>query len=136
VYLTIYCRKLRPDIQIIARATAERIVGALHRSGADLVMSYASMGANAIFNLLKRSDVQMIAEGLDIFKFKIPRTLIGKSMAELNMREATGCTVLAVSSADGMQINPSPTEPFPAEGEIVVIGSAEAEKVFLAKYST
>ena len=136
VYLTIYCRKLRPDIQIIARATAERIVGALHRSGADLVMSYASMGANAIFNLLKRSDVQMIAEGLDIFKFKIPRTLIGKTMAELNMREATGCTVLAISSAEGMQINPSPTEPFPAEGEIVVIGSAEAEKVFLAKYST
>ena len=136
VYLTIYCRKLRPDIQIIARATAERIVGALHRSGADLVMSYASMGANAIFNLLKRSDVQMIAEGLDIFKFKIPRTLIGKTIAELNMREATGCTVLAVSSVDGMQINPNPSEPFPAEGEIVVIGSAEAEKVFLAKYST
>ncbi|MDE0838699.1 MAG: NAD-binding protein [Kiritimatiellae bacterium] len=136
VYLAIYCRKLRPDVQIIARATAERIVGALHRSGADLVMSYASMGANAIFNLLKRSDVQMIAEGLDIFKLEIPRTLIGKTMAELGMREATGCTVLAVSSADGMQINPSPTLPFPAEGEIVVIGSAEAEEVFLAKYST
>jgi Trk K+ transport system NAD-binding subunit len=41
VYLTLYCRRLRPDIQIISRATLERNVSTLHRAGADFVLSYA-----------------------------------------------------------------------------------------------
>jgi Trk K+ transport system NAD-binding subunit len=64
IYLTLYCRHLRPDVQIISRATLERHVPTLHRAGADFVMSYASMGANAIWNLLQRNDVLMVTEGL------------------------------------------------------------------------
>ena len=63
IYLTIYCRKLHPDIQIISRANRERNVSTLHRAGADFVASYASMGANIISNLLKHSDILMLAEG-------------------------------------------------------------------------
>src|SRR5690606_35979816 len=70
IYLTIFCRRLRSDIQIISRATHERNVSTLHRAGADFVMSYASMGSNIIFNLLKRSDVLMLAEGLNVFRMK------------------------------------------------------------------
>jgi Trk K+ transport system NAD-binding subunit len=55
VYLALYCRRLRPDIQIISRSTLDRNIDTLHRAGADFVMSYASMGANAIFNLLRPS---------------------------------------------------------------------------------
>ena len=75
IYLTILCRKLRPDVQIISRATLDRNVSSLHRAGADIVASYASMGANAIFNLLQRSDVLMVAEGLSVFKVKMPASL-------------------------------------------------------------
>ena len=66
VYLTIYCRQLRPDIQILSRATHERNVATLHRAGADSVLSYASMGASAVMNMLKRSKILMVAEGLDL----------------------------------------------------------------------
>ena len=38
VYLTIYGRKLRPDIQIITRAFLHRNIEPLHRAGADFVM--------------------------------------------------------------------------------------------------
>ena len=61
VYLTLYCRKLRPDVQIISRATLERNVSTLHRAGADFVLSYASMGATMIFNVLRRTDILVIA---------------------------------------------------------------------------
>ena len=37
IYLTIYCRKLRPDIQIISRSTLERNVASLYSAGANLV---------------------------------------------------------------------------------------------------
>ena len=67
IYLTLYVRRLRPDIQVVSRATLERNVSTLHRAGADFVMSYASMGANAIYNVLEKGDVVMLAEGLHVF---------------------------------------------------------------------
>ena len=41
VYLTIYCRRLRPDVQIIARANTDKNISTLYRAGADAVLSYA-----------------------------------------------------------------------------------------------
>ncbi|PON10708.1 potassium transporter TrkA, partial [Candidatus Entotheonella serta] len=77
VYLTLLCRHLRPDIQIISRATLERNVPTLHRAGADFVMSYASLGANTIWNFLMQNDVLMISEGLSVFQVSLPTTLVG-----------------------------------------------------------
>lgn len=66
IYLTIYCRSLRPDIQIISRANNERSVSKLHRAGADQVLSYASMSANSILNLLMPGQLLMAEEGMSI----------------------------------------------------------------------
>jgi len=134
IYLTIYCRRLRPDIQIICRTTQERNIATLHRSGADFVMSYASMGANMIFNLLNRSDILMVAEGLDVFKVKLPSTLSGKTLAESEIRQKTGCNVVGIRTADGIQCNPDVTLPLPNNSEIILIGSAKAENRFLKLY--
>ncbi|MBW2034758.1 MAG: NAD-binding protein, partial [Deltaproteobacteria bacterium] len=35
IYLTIYCRRLQPDIQIISRANLDRNISKLHKAGAD-----------------------------------------------------------------------------------------------------
>ena len=134
VYLTIYCRRLRPDIQIISRANLERNISTLHRAGADFVMSYASMGANTIFNLLERSNTLMVAEGLDVFKVKIPAALAGQTIAGSSLRRETGCTVIALDIDHTIQVNPDPFQPLPAEAEIILIGSVEAEKRFLERY--
>ena len=134
IYLTIYCRRLRPDVQIVSRATLERNAASLHRAGADFVMSYASMGANAVFNLLERSDILMVAEGLDVLKMRIPTGLQGKSLAESSIRAKTGCSVIAVSTDGSMDINPDPHAPLPADAEIVLIGNVEAERRFLEIY--
>lgn len=134
VYLTLYCRRLRADIQIISRATLERNVGTLHRAGADFVISEASMGANAIFNLLQRSDILLLAEGLDVFKVPVPPSLAGKTLAESDVRKETGCSVIAIDGGNGAEVNPHPGNAIPADAEIIVIGSAESEQRFLARY--
>ena len=134
VYLTIYCRRLRPDIQIISRVALERNISSLHRAGADFVMSYASMGANAVFNLLERGGTLMVAEGLDVFKLRMPTSLAGKTIAESGIRPTTGCTVIALDSDGTTQVNPDPTRPLPAEAEMILIGSAEGESRFLGKF--
>ncbi|MCH8805241.1 MAG: potassium channel protein [Planctomycetes bacterium] len=134
IYLTIYCRRLRPDVQIVSRATLERNVATLHRAGADSVMSYASMGANAVFNLLERSDILMVAEGLDVFRMKMPASLKEKTIVESAIRAQTGCSVIAISKDGVMDINPDPRTPLPADAEIVLIGTVQAEKRFLELY--
>ena len=134
VYLTLYCRRLREDIQIISRSTLERNIDTLHRAGADFVISEASMGANAIFNLLRRSDVLLLAEGLDVFKVPVPAPLAGRTLAESSIRQETGCSVIAIDAGDGAQVNPPPGTSLPSSAEIIVIGDAESEQRFLHRY--
>lgn len=134
VYLTIYCRKLRPDIQVITRATLERNLATMHRAGADFVLSYASMGANAILNLLKRSDTLMVAEGLDLLKVKVPTQLVGQSIADTSIRKETGCTIIAIKTKGSLEINPDPSSVLPKDGEIILIGTTESEDRFFKEY--
>jgi voltage-gated potassium channel len=134
IYLTIYCRRLRPDIQIISRATLERNVSTLHRAGADFVMSYSSMGANAIFNLLKRSDILMVAEGLNIFRVKVPAQLAGKTISQTMVRELTGCSIIAIKTDAEFQVNPPPSALLESDAEMVLIGTVEDETRFLVRY--
>lgn len=131
IYLAFYCRQLRPDIQIISRATNERSVSKLHMAGADLVMSYASMGANSIINILKSDEISMFTEGLNIFIRPMPRSLIGKNLIESSIRQSTGCSVIALKSSGGLKVGPDPSVPLDGQDELILIGTTEAEQHFL-----
>lgn len=131
IYLTIYARRLRPNIQIISRSTLQQNISTLHRAGADFVMSYATLGANAIFNILERNDVVMIAEGLNVFTVPTPHTLGGKKIVDSAVRQQTGCSILAVNKDGHQTINPPPDMVIPGESELVLIGNLEAEQAFI-----
>jgi Trk K+ transport system NAD-binding subunit len=134
IYLTIYCRRLRPDMQIISRATLDRNINVLHSAGADLVMSHASMAANTLLNILNPGRVLMLTEGLNIFRYKVHSSLAGSSLVESGIRENTGCSVIAIHRAGSMQINPDPSKALRNNDEIIMIGTAESEKKFIAMY--
>jgi Trk K+ transport system NAD-binding subunit len=129
-YLTIYCRKLRPEAQILARCTGERSLATLHRAGADLVMSYASMGSNVILNHLKQERMLMVAEGLDVFRMRVPAALAGKTVGGCGIREKTGCSIVALGAAGQMRIVPGPDETLAADSDLLLIGTLEAQGVF------
>ncbi|MGM0545592.1 MAG: potassium channel family protein [Bacteroidota bacterium] len=134
IYLTIYARRLRPDMQIISRATLQRNVSTLHRAGADFVMSYATMGANVIFNILERNDVVMIAEGLNVFNVETPEKLIGKTLVESQIRQDTGCSVLSIKEGEHQKINPEPDSVLTKGSELVLIGNLKQESQFMDLY--
>jgi voltage-gated potassium channel len=136
VYLTIYCRKLRPDIQIITRAFLHRNVEPLHRAGADFVMSQDHMGANTIFNLLNRAEILMVTEGLDVFSQKTPKSLVGVKLKDSRITEKTGCSIVAIKGDSGTIITPSSEHQFSANGEIILIGDEAAEKAFERKFGS
>ncbi len=136
IYLTIYCRRLRPDIKIISRASLDRNIHSLYSAGANVVMSHASMAANAVLNLLTPNKVFMLTEGLDIFKVTVPPALMGKSLIESKMRQETGCNVIAMRSGGKLMTPPDPTRLFAAGDELILIGSSEAQSAFMQRYIT
>jgi Trk K+ transport system NAD-binding subunit len=134
IYLTIYCRKLRPDIQIISRANTERSLHKLHSAGADQVMSYASMAADMIFNLLRPHGLQILAEGVNLFEAKVPPSFVGRPLSDSRIRRLTGCNLVGVNSGEGMQINPDPSYVFQPRDELFLVGSDQARKHFLEAF--
>ena len=134
IYLTIYCRKLRSDIQIISRANLDGNISKLHSAGADLVMSHASMGANTIINLLKPDKILMVAEGLNVFRASVGKSLAGKSLAESQIRKQTGCSVIAIGKENKLNINPEPSILLREHDEMVLIGTSDAEKRLMDIY--
>ncbi len=136
IYLTIYSRRLRPDIQIITRSTRERNISTLHRAGADFVLSYASMGATAIFNILQRADILMVSEGLHVAETEVPPMLSGKTLAEAAIASETQCNVVALRTEKGVQINPDPTTKLEAGDELILICTPEGEERFIRRYGS
>ena len=136
VYLTLYCRRLRPGMLILSRATLERNISTLHRAGADFVLSSASMGAHTIFNVQRRSKLLFVAEGLDVFSARVPPRLAGRALSDSGLRRDTGCTVLAVRAGGQTIVRFDVNAPLPADAELILIGDRDAEEQFLTRYAS
>jgi voltage-gated potassium channel len=134
ISLTIFFRRLRENLQIITRCTLERNVRTLHRAGADLVLSSASMGANTIFNMIRESDNLLLAEGVFVFPSPVPAKMAGKALADSALRSETGCTVIAVEKDGERTVNPEPGLIIPEGGTLLLIGTLEAEEKFLRTF--
>ncbi len=72
VYLALYVRKLRPDVELLCRSNLDRNVVTLYRAGADSVLSYASAGADAVWREFRGNETVLLAEGSEVFTMPVP----------------------------------------------------------------
>jgi voltage-gated potassium channel len=99
IYLTVYCRRLNPKARILTRVTHERNIEAIQRAGADVVLSYASLGVNSVLAIVQRRELVLLGEGVDLFHVPVPRSLVGRSLAEADLGARTGLNVIAMQDA-------------------------------------
>ena len=107
-------------------------VSKLHRAGADLVMSYSSMAAGAILNILLPGEVSVFTDGLVVFNTPVPPKVAGKTLIESKIRAKTGCSIVALRKNSGLLVSPDPATLLPDGAELIVVGTDEAEKRFIA----
>ncbi len=136
IYLTVYCRRLNPSLRIVSRITHERNLEAIHRAGADFVLSYASLGAESIFALLQNRELIMLGEGIDLFVVQVPRSLAGKSLSETNIGAEIGLTVIAIQKDGNVITNPPADAVLYPECELLMIGSTDQRDAFTSRYGT
>jgi len=134
IYLTIYCRRLRPDVQIISRSSLDRNINTLHRAGANLVMSYTSLCTSTIMNLLQPGKLLMLSEGLNVFRANVPHKLENQVLKDLEIREQAGCSIVAIQRGEHTLVNPDPSVALQKDDELILIGSVESERIFIEKY--
>jgi voltage-gated potassium channel len=134
LYLTLYCRRLRPEAEILGRVNLDRNLSTMHRAGADFVLSYASMGATEAWNALRSDSTVLLAEGLVAFRVPIPPGMIGRTLRELDLPETCGCTLIGVVQTEGCVTDIGPDVPLPEAGDLILVGDDAAEATFLADH--
>lgn len=100
-----------------------------------IFMSYATLGANTILNLLDKSNVLMVSEGLNVIRVQIPHSLVGLNNSQAQIRQKTGCTIIAVRTNGELNFRLDIHSPLPNDAELIMIGTATAEKLFEEKFS-
>ena len=134
VYLTRYCRGLRPDVRIVSRSRLDRNVTTLYRAGADAVLSYAGTGSAAIWNHFRGDETLLVAQGLNVFRTPIPKELVGRTLADTHVYRRTECNVVAIERGGQIEGNPDARVPLPANGELILVGTTAAESKFSAVF--
>src|SRR5690625_5292415 len=134
VYLTLYCHRLRPELQVISRASSEHNVATLYRAGADGVLSYASIGATAMWNKLGHSYRVVIAEGNELFTVPVPRSLDGVTLRDPKIFVATGCHVVGALDTDNRLLARTKRVSAAESSTLLLLGDRHAERAFRRKY--
>jgi Trk K+ transport system NAD-binding subunit len=134
IYLSVYCRRLSPEMRIVSRITHERNLEAIHRAGADFVLSYTSLGAELISSILQDRELVMLGEGIDVFMLKVPKSLVGKTIGTSGIGARTGLSVIAVQRQGDIIPNPSADSVLEEGSELLLIGTTEQRQLFNSKY--
>ena len=134
IFLTIYCRKLREDVEIFSRARLDRNLDSLKKAGANFVISFDATGASSILNHLCPNNLITITEGLDLFRYPTPEPLIGKTVLESRIRPETDCIIVSLIKDGAMKVNPGADDMLNEDSELILMGSTEAERKFIETY--
>ncbi len=130
VYLASYCRKLNPELRIVSRITHDRTLGAIHRAGADFVLSYATLGGQAVLSTLRGQELLVLGEEVDVFSVPTPTALHGKSLAETGIGAKTGLTVIALHRDGEVTTDLSAETELTPGSELLMLGDAEQRAEF------
>lgn len=134
VYLTLYCHRLRPELQVISRASSEHNVATLYRAGADGVLSYAAIGATAMWNKLGNSHRVLIAEGNELFTVPLPRASHGIELRDDNILARTGCHLVGALDSENRLLPATNRICGEETNTLLLLGDRHAERTFRRTY--
>jgi voltage-gated potassium channel len=134
IYLAVFCRRLNPGLRIVSRITHERNIEAIHRAGADFVLSYATLGVESVMSLLRGYELVVIGEGVELFTIPMPPSLRGKRLADSGIGSNTGLSVVALDRGGSLVTMLTGETPLAADDQLIMLGSLEQRRRFAELY--
>lgn len=130
IYLAVYCRKLNPGLRIVSRITHERNLEAIHRAGADFVLSYTTLGVESIMSLVLGDATVTLGEGIRLFELPVPPSLAGQPLSMTRIGSRTGLSVVAVEARGELTTQLTADTVLPPSGKLLMLGSPGQRKQF------
>ena len=138
VFVVLSAKVLNPKLFIVARADLDSDIEKLKRAGADRVVNPYSIGGQRLAQLMVNKNI------IDFFdttlgskenSLKIENIILsdsskwyGKTLKELDLRQKTGASILAVSRHSAPILNPGADFIIMKEDQLLVIGTKEQLK--------
>ena len=132
IYLALYCRRLNPALRIVSRITHERNVEAIHRAGADFVLSYTTLGIEAVMSILHGYPPVLLGEGVELFTRRVPASLAGRTLGGSGIGSQTGLSVVAIQQDDEMTTTLTAETLLRQGADLLMLGSHEQRAAFSA----
>lgn len=134
--ITLSAKALRSDINVYARASDMEFEKKLALAGADAVVTPEMVGGQRIAALAGQSGIVEFVDTVvrdSATEFRIKRfviepgsPVIGKSLAELDLRREGGAMVIGIShSGEPIQMNPDPHIPLSENSVLFSIGTVD-----------
>jgi Trk K+ transport system NAD-binding subunit len=120
----VQARTLAPDVEIFARVQDPETVAKANAAGADFVLSVPHVSARQIAAELRNTQFASLTEDVHLVRISAA-PFAGSSLAALELRERTGCLVVAVEYPDGTAAVPDSTTAFEGDEQLAVVGRAE-----------
>ncbi len=130
IYLAVYCRRLKPDLRIVSRITHARNLEAIHRAGADFVLSYTTLGVGAVMSLLRGHPPVLLGEGVELFSVPVPAVLAGRPLRDSGIGSRTGLSVVAVQRGEELTAPLTSDTLLPDDAELLMLGGDEQRAAF------
>ncbi len=134
LFVVLTARGLNPHLTIVAQAVSDSAAQKLYRAGADRVVSPYAMAGHRMAGLLVRPyvvaflDATLRSPDLELWLEEIRvaehSPLVGKTLAEADIRARSGANVLAIARGD-RQVDWSPKLRIQAGDVLIVLGRRE-----------
>jgi voltage-gated potassium channel len=143
LFVTVTARALNPKLFIVARSSHESSEQKILKAGANRVITPNVIGGRRMAGMVMQPVVSdyldLVAHGegvefrLQEYSVEAGSELLGKTLSEARVREATGAYVLAVRSVDGrIDANPDSGFRFGEGDRVVALGTEQQLSAFAA----
>ncbi|MFC6798359.1 MULTISPECIES: TrkA family potassium uptake protein [unclassified Haladaptatus] len=124
VFCLLILREHYPDIEILARAEETDSVRKMYRAGADYVLALATVSGRMLASTILDEEVITFDKQIEVVRIAAPN-LAGQTLAGADVRQRTGCTVIAVRRNGSVITDVGPDFVIQRDDELIVTGLDE-----------
>ncbi len=94
------------------------------------MLSYSTLGAEAVFSVLQGHEPVILGEGVDMFTVDLPPSLQGKTLVETGIGSRTGLSVVAVSQNGQLVTRLQSSMRLEPGAELIMLGGVRQRQAF------
>jgi voltage-gated potassium channel len=94
------------------------------------VLSYTTLGIEAVMSILRGHPPVLLGEGVELFSLPVPASLAGRVLRESGIGSRTGLSVVALQQGDEVTAPLTSETLLPGGAALVMLGSDEQRTAF------